>query len=290
MNRCDLLAREALRGALGLRLKHGKNAVEPICIYDFAQSLGVGVMFVPGSSFEGMYSKSNNTIMVASQRPPGRQVFSCAHELGHWHFRHGLRVDTIQEGACAQGKPEEENLADYFAAFLLMPSQALALAFSARGWKPTSCTPIQVYTIACQFGVGYLTLLNHLRWALNILPHSYFEALKKTSPKKIRNQALAGELDDPGHIAIVDSAWSSIPIDLQVGQVGVLPYGAMVATGDSVEALKSTPSGTLFLAARPGIAMVTTPEDSWAAFIRVSRKEFVGRNEYRHLEEAGDDN
>lgn len=288
MNRGDTLAREALRAALSLRLKRNKSLSEPICIYDFVEELGIPVRFMGGSSFEGMYSKHNNMILVPSQRPPGRQAFACAHELGHWFFKHGTRVDALDEGAGCRYKSPEEQLADFFASFLLMPSKAVKMAFTSRDWTPSSCSPLQVYTVACQLGVGYETILNHMRYSLKSISQRHFDQLKKVTPKDIRNVLLTST-EDPGHLVIADQAWrANVPIDLQVGHMAIVPVG-VTAKGEFVEPVKMVSNGMLVVARKPGISEVASPDKTWAAFLRISRKEFVGRSVFRHLEEAEDD-
>lgn len=289
MSQSDHLARKALRAALSLRIKLRKQVDEPICVYDFAEELGVPVRFMAGSSFEGMYCRQSNTIMVPSQRPPGRQAFACAHELGHWFFKHGTQVDIVKgEGNGCERKSPDERLADLFAAFLLMPSKAVAKAFSLRGWASSVCTPAQAYTVANHLGVGYETVLYHIRYSLELISDDHFEYLKRISLKEIRHAVLGVATSDPIHLIIADKLWSrSSPIDLHVGDAAIIPSRSKI-DGKSVEILKEIPSGTIVVAREPGISTVMTDDDSWAAFVRVSRKGFVGMSIYRHLEEADD--
>lgn len=290
MSQSDHLARKALRAALSLRIKLRKQVDEPICVFDFAEELGVPVRFMAGGSFEGMYCRQSNTIMVPSQRPPGRQAFACAHELGHWFFKHGTQVDIVKgdDSGCKRKSPDE-RLADSFAAFLLMPSKAVAKAFSLRGWASSFCTPAQAYIVANHLGVGYETVLYHVKYSLDLISDDHFEYLKKVPLKEIRRTVLGVTISDPTHLVIADKAWSKhSPIDLQVGDAAIIPSRSKV-DGKSVEFMKEIPSGTIVVAKEPGISTVMTDDDSWAAFVRVSRKEFVGMSIYRHLEEADDD-
>ncbi|WP_373928446.1 hypothetical protein QTN93_15020 [Sphingomonas aerolata] len=43
--------------------------------------------------------------------------------------------------------------------------------------------------------------------------------------------------------------------------------------------------GRLFEAKRPGLVRLTRPGISWAAFGRIARTAYVGRAEFRHLED-----
>lgn len=103
--------------------------MDPLCIYDFAETLGVEVRFVRGESFEGLYARSSTTILVPSLRPRGRQVFACAHELGHWHFKHGTKIEELKFFDLNYNKRSEEYLANLFAAYLLMPPSVVKKCF-----------------------------------------------------------------------------------------------------------------------------------------------------------------
>ena len=105
-----LLARRALRGALETRRRVRASTLDPVCVYDLAEQLGIEVKFFAGNSFGGMYVKTSQTILVPSLRPPGRRAFTCAHEIGHWFFGHGTRIDRLGEiGRRSERKPEEHG-------------------------------------------------------------------------------------------------------------------------------------------------------------------------------------
>src|SRR6266481_1055252 len=91
------LARQGLRGALETRRRANASKADPICVYDLAERLGIEVKFCIGNSFGGMYAKASKTVLLPAFRPPGRQAFTCAHELGHWYFGHGSRIDELSD-------------------------------------------------------------------------------------------------------------------------------------------------------------------------------------------------
>jgi hypothetical protein len=47
-----------------------------------------------------------------------------------------------------------------------MPKAAVVGGFSRRNWNAASSTPAQIYTIAGWLGVGYETLITHMRASL----------------------------------------------------------------------------------------------------------------------------
>jgi hypothetical protein len=75
------LALRASVAALRVRQKGQIDADDPCSVFDLADKLGVEVRFAALPSAEGVYSPGKPVIVVSSLRPPGRQSFTCAHEL-----------------------------------------------------------------------------------------------------------------------------------------------------------------------------------------------------------------
>ena len=44
---------------------------------------------------QGTPSNPRINIFISSLRPTGRQHFTCAHELGHHIFNHGMKIDEL---------------------------------------------------------------------------------------------------------------------------------------------------------------------------------------------------
>jgi Zn-dependent peptidase ImmA (M78 family) len=281
------LAREALSAALRLRLTNGKNLVDPICIYDFAESLQVEVRFADIPSLEGMYSNAPcPAIILGSERPAGRRVYTCSHELGHHYFGHGMQVDEFrpEEAAPALSRPEE-FLAQVFAGFLLMPKLAVCNAFAVRGWKPAVATPEQIYRISNFFGVTYSGLIYHMAKTLQILAMPDADRLLAVKLPSVRAKFCT---NPKSQLVIVDEFWKGRPIDLEVGDIVHATLG-IICEGDCLVHTGRTATGELFEAARPGHGRFVNSKTGWASFIRVSRHFYVGRSIYRHLEEVADE-
>jgi len=274
------LARRALRAALDTRRSTGEAKTDPICIYDVAERLGIEVRFCGGNSFGGLYAKTSQIILVPSLRPAGRQVYTCAHELGHWFFGHGSRVDELPDPT-SKGDPEEQ-LVDLYAGYLLMPPWAVEHALEARGWQPDGLTPLNAYTLSSQFGVGYETLIQHMSWSLSTLAESRASMLLKTSPKQLRLELLGD--GRPRHLVVVDKAWRKVAADLQVGDVALIEANVTIE-GRSARVAGRCGVGTLVEAIAPGISLAQSREAEWAVSVRVRRKDFEGRSIYRHLED-----
>lgn len=251
-------------------------------MYDLAERLEVEVRFCEGKSLGGMYARTSNVIFIPADRPAGRQAFTCAHELGHWFFGHGTRIDETADLELLDEEDPKEQLANMFAGYLLMPPWAVKEVFAQRNWKLSSCEPLEVYVAANQLAVGYGTLVHHLQWSLGAISSHHASVLLKVRPKVLRER-LVGK-PAPPHLVIADLAWTGVPIDLQVGDSALLPKASIVE-GSSVEATGDHNLGVLIRALRPGISRAATPDHTWAVFIRVSRRNFVGRNLFRHLED-----
>lgn len=275
-------ARQALRGALDVRKRISASVSQPICVYDTAEQLGIEVIFRPEISLGGIYNKTAETILIPTHRPPGRQAFTCAHEIGHWFFEHGTGIDEISELERFDETDPMERLVDIFASYLLMPPWAVRETYDKRQWKISNCTPQQTYTVAGQLGVGYETLVQHLRLSLDLISSRHAKELLKSTPKQLRRLILGN--DSAPHLVIVDDSWSHVALDLRVGDVAIIPASTNLE-GGSAAIVSSHELGQLIQARKPGISRVESYDQSLAFFIRVSRKDFIGRSIYRHLED-----
>ncbi len=282
------LVLEATRQAISIRTKAGLKLWEPVSIYDFVQEHDIEVWFTDLPTLEGVYYKGTPPrIIITSLRPAGRRIFTCAHEFGHHVFNHGDTIDEI--GSLSKDSPNE-FLADCFAGQLLMPKTAVGRAFTDRGWSVETCTPLQAYTIAAWFGVGYTTLIQHMSNMLAILPKKYAATLNKYQPKDIRAEVLGQDITED--LTIVDLQWVDRAIDIQVGDVVHLPANVVIEqVGNylALECLNADSKATLFRGIKPGLCRLYSLKTDWAAFVRVSRRGFVGRSIYRHMEDLDDE-
>ena len=275
-----------MAAALRTRLSAGYGLDHAICVYDLAEKLGVEVRFLDLPSMEGMYTTvSIPTIIISSLRPPGRRAFTCTHELGHHNRSDGVEIDELGEQRDKPRFDPKEFAADCFAGALLMPKMAVSRAFAIRGWRVEECTPEQAFMVAGYFGVGYTTLVHHLRSALQVLPGTRARALFKVSPRKAQSLLLGWQT--PQTVAVVDTHWNGRAIDVEVGDL-IFVRGGGKSEGSCIEPASDVEHGRLFRVARPGIGRLETGA-TWSAFVRVSRRDYVGRALYRHWEEAGDE-
>lgn len=286
MNDRRRMAREAMTAALRIRRSVGYRLDQAVCVYDLAAKLGVEVRFMDLPSMEGMYwSAPTPTIILSSLRPPGRRAFTCAHELGHHNRSDGVHIDELVGQWQRPRFDPKEFVADCFAGALLMPKLAVSKAFAVRGWSMEDCTPEQAFMVAGNFGVGYATLVHHLRSAFRALTDAQAKALLNVRPRQA--QALLLGWQAPQRVMAVDAHWDGRAVDLEVGD-HIYFLGEAQFEGMCIEAFAGLEKGKLFKATRPGIGRLKA-DNSWSAFVRVSRREYVGRSLYRHWEETGDE-
>ena len=138
-------------------------------------------------------------------------------------------------------------------------------AFSVRGWIPETATPAQIFTIACEFGVGYATLLTHLSAGVNMLSRGRDVALQHVTPKALRMDILGVLTPEP--LIVADRHRAAPTLDAEVKTLLILPPGAEVA-GDGLAFERDLAAGRLFRAMKPGIFQASAGD--WAVFVRVA--------------------
>lgn len=282
-----LLAARAMQAAIETRAKAKLDQHSPICIYGLCEALGVTVRF-NDISMEGMYQRGTPPrIHLSARRPLPRRAYNCAHELGHHAFGHGTTIDELREEAKEHAwEDPKEFTADIFAGFTLMPIIGLRRAFAIRGWTPETATPAQMFIIACDFGVGYATLITHLSAGVNMIPRTRAAALQRVKLKALRAEILGALTPQP--LIVADRHRAAPAIDAEVNTLLLLPPGVVVS-GDSLAQERELVSGRLFRAVRPGIVQASAGADGWATFVRIAREGYVGLAKYRHLEDDPDE-
>ena len=277
------LATQAMHAATATRVQAKLNQFRPICIYSLCETLGVTVRF-NYINMEGMYQRSvPPRIHLSARRPLPRRTFNCAHELGHHVFGHGSSIDEIRDNVEQYSfKDPKEFLADAFAGFVLMPTVGLRRAFAVRGWNPESATPVQIYVIACDFGVGYSTILTHLSACVGMISSARSVKLNRTTPKTLRSEILDVQTQEP--LVIVDQHYLTPTIDIEVRTLLLLPLGTEISDNKIVHE-RDLADGRLFRAVRSGIVQANIGRCAKGTFIRVSPEAYVGLASYRHLED-----
>ena len=278
---------KGMQASITARSKVGIDLKSPTCIYGLCDSLGVTVRF-NDINMEGMYDREPKPrIHVSALRPLARRTFTCAHELGHHIFGHGSTIDELRDDQSNNAdRPPNEILADAFAAFVMMPTLGLREAFARRGLDPNRASALDIYAVACNFGVGQATLVNHLAYGIGMITSVQRASLGRITPKMIRTEILGEAVPEP--LTVADQHWNSPTLDAEEGALLLLPAGVVADTAILMPE-RDLPTGRLFRAAKPGITRVAIPGSSWATYVRVARRQYVGLARYRHLEDTTDD-
>lgn len=281
------LVMQGLQASIAARVKAGLDLKTPICIYGLCETHNVAVRF-NDINMEGMYDRvPKPRIHVSALRPLARRAFTCAHELGHHVFGHGSTIDEMREDlANSAERPPNEILADAFAAFVLMPTLGLREAFAKRGLDPNRASALDMYAIACNFGVGQATLVNHLAYGINMINQAQRDRLGRVTPKMIRTELLGEVVSMP--LTVADQHWNSPTLDIEQEALLLVPSGVVVDASMLVP-VRELAAGRLFRAAKCGITRVAIPGTQWATYVRIARRQYVGLARFRHLEETVDD-
>jgi len=281
------LVERGMKASLAARKLAGADLKSPVCIYDVCEAHDVTVRF-NDINMEGMYDRSPKPrIHISALRPLARRAFTCAHELGHHVFGHGSTIDELRDDHLKSfSRPSEEILADAFAAFVLMPTLGIREAFVKRKIDPNQASAEELYAIACNFGVGQATLVNHLTHGIGMISQPRRDTLGQITPKMIRTQLL-GELVSE-QLTVADIHWTAATLDAEQGSLLLLPTGVVVDTAMLMPE-RSLASGRVFRAIRPGITRIAIPGTSWATYVRVAPLRYVGLARYRHLEDDVND-
>lgn len=286
MNKRDLCS-NAATAALRLRLRAGVTLTQPVNPIDLAERMGVEVWFKRLPSLEGMLIIDEQpVVLLSSLRPPGRVMFTCAHELGHLTFGHEGHLDLMgsSEGM-SESDDEKEFMADAFAGYLLMPKTLVQFAFSQRSINPITAKPLDVLNVAQWLGVGYTTLVHHLRWNLSLIHQEQHQYLLTYTPAQIREEQRLSIPEVPDLLA--DRHWQSRTIDLTVGQ-SILLDGVASLSGSCVRYSSHSDGAAIVNAIAPGMGHIES-ESGWAAYVRVQRMRYEGRSIFRFQEEVEDE-
>lgn len=272
-------ANQIVKLALQTRLKYlGVRPSVPICPFNLAEAMGIDVRFVKISSFEGMYLADHLFILVGAERPEGRKVFTCAHEIGHHVLGHGTVIDEIIESGSDK---EIEKEADFFGGMLLMPDSLIKRVARDLKIDFSNPDPEKLYIASRYIGASYVGLITHLSFNIKCITYAQYTQLKKSSVAAIKRN-LSGE-KVTGDVFVIGGWWKDKAIDMCVGDQILSEQPANVE-GSAIKYIDHD-TCRKYVALEPGIAKIST-EDGWSAYVRVSRKNYTGMNQYRFEEDV----
>ncbi len=273
------LSREAAREALRLRARAKIALDQSFCVIDLAASLGIEVMFVNLTSFEGAYIKSSQKVLLSAHRPDGRTRFTCGHELGHHAFNHGDHFDELVEKVGTEEARNGELICDLFSAFLIMPSSLVKHGFHIRKIIPPSLTPLDILRVSSWLGVGYETLVNHLHLGIRIISKDVHNSLLKAKLTKTKEELLGTKT--PNDVFYIDEFWKGRPVDMSIGDY--------IVSKDNIKCdcnnLQITKHKDHFVAKALKTGIIHFQSNGTGYLGRIKRSEYTGRALFRHLDE-----
>jgi Zn-dependent peptidase ImmA (M78 family) len=144
-----------------------KNQIQSpfVNAFDIAAAEGIAIKyrnFQPkDQSVSGFYFQNDKAIYLNADEPSVRQLFTVAHELGHYFLEHKpdeygvYRRQPVTTGV----KPLNEKEADCFAANLLMPEAMIQAEFSRHPFLKSMGPSF----LALKFGVSSIAMSNRLK-------------------------------------------------------------------------------------------------------------------------------
>jgi Zn-dependent peptidase ImmA (M78 family) len=276
------LAAQAARQAALVRSNLNVGPADAICPFELAQRLGLSTRLVQLPSLEGIYSPEPvPAILVGAERPPGRQRFTCGHEIGHHIFGHGA---CVAETGGQSSQAEEEYLANQFSACLLMPKVAVDAAFSRRAISVGQVTAPEILEVSQDLGVGFSTLVNHLELTFRLISSDAASTLRRASLPAVRQRVAGFPVEH--ELFVVNSAWGLRALDMQVGDIALTPPGSTYEGAGAL--LERTPAIHL-IARSPGEGRLIIPGRDVPIIVRICRRSFAGLVRYRFLEDGPDE-
>ena len=130
-------------------------------------------------------SKIGGCILINSNASFGKQLFSLAHEYGHFIF-HKKRLGIISYEK--EKNTSDEKLSDYFASNFLMPEESVYNIFNLRIKKRQDVTAEDIIYLADYFGVSFQAMiyrLNNLKLLSNytkekLINETWISAVRKS--------------------------------------------------------------------------------------------------------------
>jgi Zn-dependent peptidase ImmA (M78 family) len=183
-------------------------------VFDILRNAASEVFFRPLKKMCGAYLPSDGRVpgvLINSSMPLSRQRFTAAHEFGHLFLRHKVISLDKEIGLSFEERKnwsDEENIAETFAAFFLMP-EALVNA-SLRELNASELTPETVYLLSLKMGTSYLATVNHMQ-TLKKLSSAHAAKFRKIQPKAIK-AGISPHVASRHDVWILNERWNGQPV------------------------------------------------------------------------------
>jgi IrrE N-terminal-like domain/Papain family cysteine protease len=225
---------EAAHSALRLLDELNVDQSEQIDVFGLCEDLDLWLAFMPMDNLLGAFiPEGAGGVLITTQRPIPIQRFTAAHEIAHWRLDHGhgLALDG-EEHVLGATPVEREQLAQVFAATLLMPPPLVFGVLERLGVDGTKIEPEHAYALAREAGVSYEAAVRHLAH-LDVIRGDQVPVLLASRPLRIKANLALGRRPVSGYADVwpVDEAWDDQLISLRVEDEVVISLPENRSTG-----------------------------------------------------------
>ncbi|MFF7733102.1 ImmA/IrrE family metallo-endopeptidase [Streptomyces sp. NPDC007984] len=151
------------------------------------------------------------------------QRHTAAHELGHHRAGHGTALDEELDRARMWGDgswPDEEKVAEAFAAWFLMPLPAVQAALAQIGVR-RPLVPEHAYRIARILGTSYAGTVNHLH-RLRLLARAQKTEWLRVKPASIKADLAGGTVPGKTHVHLINTGTHGTTVRVDAGDLLIL--------------------------------------------------------------------
>lgn len=174
-----------------------------------------GVYFAPRDNGPGILL--NASLDIVAQR------HTAAHELGHHRAGHGTALDEELDRSRMWGDgswPDEEKVAEAFAAWFLMPPPAVQTALAQIGVR-RPLVPEHAYRIARILGTSYAGTVNHLH-RLRMLSPAQKTAWLKVKPASVKAELAGSTVSGKAHVHLINTGAHGTTVRVDAGDLLIL--------------------------------------------------------------------
>jgi Zn-dependent peptidase ImmA (M78 family) len=204
------LVTAASGAALLAHRAHHIDRQRRVDVFDVLRTAASEVFFRPLKKVCGAYVPSDGpvpAVLINSNMPLSRQRYTAAHEFGHLFLGHtAVSLDKVVGITFEERNnwTDEENIAETFAAFFLMPTGLVEASLRELG--ASEMTPETAYLLSLKMGTSYLATVNHLQ-TLKKLDYSQAAAFRKIQPKTIK-AGVSPHVASRHDVWILDEHWN----------------------------------------------------------------------------------
>jgi Zn-dependent peptidase ImmA (M78 family) len=213
----ELLAEKA---ANQFRTSNGIAITEPIRLKSLLQKLNIITFFTPLSEqFSGMAIKASSAnetkrfVLINSNTSLGKQHFTIGHELYHLYVQTNFTSQVCTTGLFNKKLDRNEYLADIFASYLLLPTDALLDHIPNEEIQKKAITLKTILFIEQFFSCSRRALLYRLK-NLSLISPAQYESFTTHIKRGAMENGLPTDLYEPGNHNLVIGDYGNLAREL----------------------------------------------------------------------------